>query len=70
MKKILLLILGKHIRKKVWLSSHNSTDKADELYNWVTNAPIRQWRTRLWCARQSYYDFHVLFNWINGRSVT
>lgn len=65
MKKIALLLFSKYIKKQAWKSCASLTISR-QMYEWITDAPVRQWRLRLWCARHSYYDksYEELYEWL------
>ena len=63
MKKIALLLFGRYIRKKAYIYSGPSITKAEEMYGWITGAPVRLWHTRLWCARYSH-SYKKLYEWL------
>lgn len=51
MKKIALLFFGGHIKKEAWKCSNASLSIAKSRYEWIIDAPVKQWRKRLWCIR-------------------
>ena len=69
MKKIALFLLGRYIKKQAWKYSCASFAISEEMYKWITDAPVRQWRVRLWCIRHSYCakSYEDLYEWLTRR---
>lgn len=68
MKKLALFFFGKYIKKQAWKSCASFTISR-QMFEWVTDAPVWQWRQRLWCARHSYYDrsYEKLYDWLTHK---
>lgn len=69
MKKIALFLLGRYIKKQAWKYSCASFAISEEMYKWITDAPVRLWRVRLWCIRHCYCakSYEDLYEWLTRR---
>ena len=67
-RKIFLALYGLYIKKQAWRYSGTSVPHAERMYQWITDAPVRQWRMRLWCVRNGQHDCGKLYDWLTGQS--
>lgn len=60
-------MIKRYIKKKVWKSYGVGITEADAAYHWIVDAPIWQWRTRLWCVlHRAGVKAKELYEWIKS----
>ena len=58
-------ILRIAIKKKIWKAFGTSTAEAEKAYKWVIDAPVKEWRTRLWCVLNRYgRSYQDVYEWL------
>lgn len=61
----MLAVLGRTVRKRIYAKlGVFGTERCDMAYRWVTDAPLTQWRTRLWCVSHSQGNYGKAYVWI------
>lgn len=49
MQKLIKKVLRKWLKKKIIAHIGAFSPSINEYFDWVYNAPIREWKDRLWC---------------------
>ena len=63
--KIKRVMIKRYIKKQVWKAYGVDIVEADAAYHWIVDAPIWQWRTRLWCVlHRTGVDLENLYKWV------
>lgn len=69
-------IIKKHIKRKIRETHpYFSVEVLQDIYEWVTESPITQWKTRLWCMRFIRFDsdgrfieeLNKMYDWITRK---
>lgn len=46
-------LLYKRLKKRIYAADPDkSTFSSNEMVDWIYNAPLREWKDRIWCAEQ------------------
>jgi len=47
-------LFRKWLRKRIYACQGATSERVENMFNWVYNAPLWEWRARLFCVRCSH----------------